>query len=145
MSTKLIFGSGKSQIEVIGPQKAIINQLLKEAIPEIKKTIEKELILRENYAKKRWPSRQERYGKSKRSRDKFRRLIRIIPPNQIQGELQNNAPYSWAIRAGKESNTPVKAGGFVADNLMWKIAKKRSALLTEKLANAIIQPIKMVK
>ena len=97
-------------IEIIGPQKDIALAIIKQAEPEIMRVLEQELKTRENFAKKRWPKRQRRYGRSSNSRNKFARTIRIVPPDSIEAALSNSAPYAWAIIAGKESNTPVKAG-----------------------------------
>ena len=145
MARRLRYSKGVGSIEITGPAKEIALAILEKAEPEIMKAREKELLIREKYAKARWPTRQKRYGKSSKSKQKFTRLIRVIPPNTIEAVLTNKAPYAWAIKAGRESNTPVKAGKRVANVLMWLPAKKSAKAIAEKLANAAIKPLKRVK
>ena len=143
--TKLRYGKGRGSIEIIGPQKEIAMALLNEAEPMIVKVLKQELATREAFARRGWPKRQKRYGKSNNSRKKFEKTIRIVPPNGIEAAFSNKAEYAWAIIAGKDSKTTVKAGKRVADVLMWQPAKKSAKMLTEKLATAVLNPVKKVR
>ena len=83
---------------------------------------------------------------SERSVDKFTDGIRIIQGGKaIEGFFRNDAPYAYAIKAasyskrGNGSASTVAEGKSVADETMWKPAKKNVNKLVKKLADAYVK------
>ena len=159
MARKLRYGKGKGSIEITGPQKELFEQALQEVASHTIKVIEEELDKNVDYAKKNW---NVRYGQpviskksgrtyirkeeSKGSVDKFYTGIRILNGGkQIEGFFGNDAPYAYMIEAAEYSKrkdgspSSVSQGANVADETMWKPAKKKVNKLIAKLADAYIQ------
>ena len=125
------YGKGKSAIEFSGTQRRLIMENLKKAEPIIMLILETEIEdLKEN-SERNWLVRQEKYGKSQRSKDKHRTGIRVIPPS--------------AIRVGRESKTSVPKGRKLADELLWKPAKKNADRIVLEIAKQTVRQLKKVK
>ena len=121
-------------------QKALFDQL-KKAHPIMIKTIKKEIKEVEKEAKKNWPIRQEKYGASQGSRNKFVTGLQVTK-DKVVGFVENRAEYAYVIMAGRESNTTVKAGKRVADALMVEPIKKAAKTASKEIADKIIQEVK---
>jgi len=159
MGTKLKYGTERGAITVDGDQKEIINDLLKAAEPAIMAALKDQVEELENNAKKNWPVRQQRKNRngsvkkdsqSLRSIDAFETEIRIIPPATIRASVTNTAPYAYAIRAGRKSESKnaqgqtisVKAGKRVSLELMWEPAKKGTKELLQTIGKETIRRLK---
>tara|TARA_R100000664_G_C2700508_1_gene101021 strand:- start:16 stop:441 length:426 start_codon:yes stop_codon:yes gene_type:complete len=136
---KLRYGKYKSSVEIEGPLKETIFKAMRAASSEIIDAIDKTVDDVEADAKKDWPVRQKRFGKSKDSKSKITGGVRLIPPNTIEGFVGNSAPYAWAIKAGRESDTSVQAGERVADALIWSPMRQKSDRLAVQIAEKIIK------
>ena len=80
--------------------------------------------------------------KSKRSRDsrgKLKMGIRVNQKFELVATLSNDAPYAWAIRVGKNSDTDMSYNTRIANELLWKPARKLTNKLAESLADEIIK------
>ena len=158
MARRIRYGKGKSSIEITGPQRELFEQALREVAGSTMKVLEDEIDERVEFAKKNWIVRgnrpiQKRNGtwytikqESERSVDKFTDGIRIIQGGKaIEGFFRNDAPYAYAIKAasyskrGNGSASTVAEGKSVADETMWKPAKKNVNKLVKKLADAYVK------
>jgi len=157
MARRIRYGKGKASIEITGPQRKLFEQALREVAGETMKVLEDEIDTRMAEAKKNWIVR---YGKpittksgkifvrkeeSKRSVDKFTNGIRIVDGGKaIEGFFRNDSPYAYAIKPAsyskRENGSPstVAEGKSLANETMWKPAKKNVNKLVKKLANAFI-------
>jgi len=157
MARRIRYGKGKGSIEIIGPQRELFEQALREVAGETMKVLEDEIDTRVKEAKKNWIVR---YGKpittksgrtfirkqqSKRSIDKFTNGIRIVQGGKaIEGFFRNGAQYAYAIKPAsyskRENGSPstVPEGESLAEETMWKPAKKNVNKLVKKLADAFI-------
>ena len=158
MARRIRYGKGKASIEITGPQRELFEQALREVAGETMKVLEDEIDKRVEYAKENWIVR---YGKpittkdgrtfikkqtSKRSIDKFTNGIRIVQGGKaIEGFFRNDAPYAYAIKPASyskrylQSSATVPEGESLAEETMWKPAKKNVNNLVKKLADAFIQ------
>lgn len=157
MSRRIRYGKGKASIEISGPQRELFEQALREVAGETMKVLEAEIDTRVKDAKENWIVR---YGKpitnksgrtfirkeeSKRSVDKFTNGIRIVQGGKaIEGFFRNDAPYAYAIKPASYSKrengsaSTVEEGKNLAEETMWKPAKKNVDKLVKKLADAFI-------
>lgn len=131
--------SGDSNIEKM-IQKALFDQL-KKAHPIMIKTIKKEINKAEKNAKQNWPIRQEKYGRSEGSKNKFVKGLEVSK-TQVVGFIENRAEYAYVIKAGRESNTTVRPGKRVADALLVEPIKKAAKKAAKEIADKIIQEVK---
>ena len=157
MAKRIRYGKGKASIEIKGPQRELFEQALKEIAGETLKVLENEIDNRVKHAKENWIVRYGkpitnksgktfiRKEKSKRSIDKFSSGIRILQGGKaIEGFFRNGAPYAYAIkpadysRRANGSPSSVQEGKRLADETMWKPAKKNVNKLVQKLADAYI-------
>ena len=159
MARRIRYGKGKSSIEITGPQRELFEQALREVAGATMKVLEDEIDERVEFARKNWnvrygkPVTNKRTGittikkeKSSRSVDKFTDGIRIIEGGKaIEGFFRNTAPYAYAIKAASYSKrdngsaSTVSDGKSVAEETMWKPAKKNVKSLVKKLADAYIK------
>ena len=158
MARKIRYGKGKSSIEITGPQRELFEQALREVAGATMKVLEDEIDERVEFARKNWIVRgnkpiQKKNGSwytvkqiSERSVDKFTDGIRIIEGGKaIEGFFRNTAPYAYAIKAASYSKrdngtaSTVSDGKSVAEETMWKPAKKNVNKLVKKLADAYIK------
>lgn len=79
--------------------------------------------------------------KSQDSRGKLRMTIRVNKKFELVASLTNEAPYAWAIRVGENSDTDMSYGTRIADELLWKPAKKITDKIAESMANEILKSI----
>ena len=157
MARRIRYGKGKASIEITGPQRELFEEALREVAGETMKVLEDEIDTRVKEAKENWIVR---YGKpittksgktfirkqeSKRSVDKFTNGIRIVQGGKaIEGFFRNNAQYAFAIKPAsyskRENGSPstVEEGKLLANETMWKPAKKNVNKLIKKLADAFI-------
>ena len=111
--------------------------------PMTEQSIKKELATIKKNAVQNWPVRQRKYGASKGSKRKIK--TDVSRKNQkVDGSISNLAGYAWAIRAGKESKTSVKPGKRIADELLYKPAKKAADRIAKKIANDLINNIRRI-
>ena len=121
-------------------QRALFDQL-KKAHPIMIKTIKKEINAVEKEAKKNWPIRQEKYGESEGSRNKFVKGLKVSK-TKVEGFIENRAQYAYAIKAGRESDTTVKPGKRVADVLLVDPIKKAAKKASKEIGKKIIEQVK---
>ena len=141
---KVQYKDGLATIDIDGAAQAMVLAMIRETAPIVMRELEAEVERLEANARSKWPSRQKRYGRSKDSKDKFEVGIRLIPPF-VQAFVANRAPYAWAIRAGAESDTPVKKGARVADVLLWQPARRGADRLAKRTAQKMMKASKQVK
>ena len=108
--------------------------------PITKKEIEKEIKSISTRAKSAWPIRQEKYGRSLKSRDKIQ--VSMGGNQTVIGQIKNAAPYAWAIKAGKNSKTTVAPGRRIAEELLFKPAKNSAKKIGAKIADAVLDNIR---
>tara|TARA_Y100000004_G_scaffold161242_1_gene189199 strand:+ start:134 stop:628 length:495 start_codon:yes stop_codon:yes gene_type:complete len=157
MARRIRYGKGKASIEITGPQRELFEQALREVAGETMRVLEEEIDTRMKEAKENWIVR---YGKpvtnkagvttikkqeSKRSVDKFTNGIRIVQGGKaIEGFFRNDAPYAFAIKPASYSKrddgsaSTVAEGKNLANETMWKPAKKNVNKLVKKMADAFI-------
>ena len=153
MARRIRYGKGKSSIEITGPQRELFEQALREVAGSTMKVLEDEIDKRVKFARKNWNVRgnkpiQKKNGSwytvkqiSERSVDKFTDGIRIIEG----GFFRNTAPYAYAIKAASYSKrdngsaSTVSEGKSVAEETMWKPAKKNVNKLVKKLADTYVK------
>ena len=128
-----------SQISIDGDD--VYLRALRAANPAIINALEHEIKRIEEEAQKHWPVRQKRYGKSQNSKDQFETSIKIIPPNKVRAAVENKAPYAWAIVAGPDTTGGVKEKRRVANELMWKPAKKGIRKVLEDIAKNTVKKV----
>ena len=158
MARRIRYGKGKSSIEITGPQRELFEQALREVAGSIMKVLEDEIDERVEFAKKNWIVRGNRpiqksngtwytiKQESERSVDKFTDGIRIIQGGKaIEGFFRNDASYAYAIKSASYSKrdngsaSTVAEGKRVAEETMWKPAKKNVNKLVKKLADAYVK------
>lgn len=161
MARRIRYGKGKASIEITGPQRELFEMALREVAGETMKVLEDEIDTRVKDAKENWIVRYGkpitnksgktfiRKEKSKRSVDKFTNGIRIVQGGKaIEGFFRNNATYAYAIKPASYSKrdngsaSTVAEGKNLANETMWKPAKKNVNKLVKKLANSFIADIK---
>lgn len=158
MARRIRYGKGKASIEITGPQRELFEQALREVAGSTMKVLEDEIDERVEFAKKNWIVRGNRpiqktngtwytiKQQSERSVDKFTDGIRIIQGGKaIEGFFRNDAPYAYAIKSASYSKrdngsaSTVAEGKSVAEETMWKPAKKNVNKLVKKLADAYVK------
>jgi hypothetical protein len=158
MARRIRYGKGKASIEITGPQRELFEQALREVAGSTMKVLEDEIDERVEFAKKNWIVRgnrpiQKNNGtwytikqESERSVDKFSDGIRIVQGGKaIEGFFRNDAPYAYAIKSASYSKrdngsaSTVAEGKRVAEETMWKPAKKNVNKLVKKLADAYVK------
>lgn len=158
MARRIRYGKGKASIEITGPQRELFEQALREVAGSTMKVLEDEIDERVEFAKKNWIVRGNRpiqksngtwytiKQESERSVDKFTDGIRIIQGGKaIEGFFRNDAPYAYAIKSASYSKrdngsaSTVAEGKRVAEETMWKPAKKNVNKLVKKLADAYVK------
>ena len=77
--------------------------------------------------------------KSQDSRGKLRMGIRVNQKFELVATLNNDAPYAWAIKVGKNSDTDMTFGTRISNELLWKPAKKITDKIAESMANEILK------
>jgi hypothetical protein len=93
---------------------------------------------------------QQRETISKGSIDKFRTSIRIVGTGEVEASITNTAPYAWAIRMGVDSTTAGGApifmplGRRVANELLWKPAKRQADKVAEVVADELVHNMRKV-
>jgi hypothetical protein len=139
---KLRYGKGTGSVEVTGELKEMILKALRNTDQILLDAVEEELTKIEQDAKKNWPTRQKKYGKSKGSKDKFSTGFRIVPPSTIEGFIRNTAEYAYAIKAGADSTTTVKEGDRVVVELVFNPTDKAVERLVKKVADALMDKMR---
>jgi hypothetical protein len=84
----------------------------------------------------------EKSEKSKDSKGKLKLTVRVNKQFELVASLTNTAPYAWAIKVGENSDTTLAYGTRIADELLWKPAKKITDKIAESMANEILRTIK---
>lgn len=144
MAKVLKYKSGKSSIEIDGLQKELILQTIRQAEPTISKVLEEETAKLAADSEKKWLVRDPKYGQSQGSKYMHRTGIRIQPPFTIQAFVENTAPYAWAIKVGKKSKSTLREGAPLADNVLWRPAKRRAKNIVEQIAVLTVKNLKKV-
>ena len=137
----LKYGKGRGSFEFDKEMSDLIIQSLK-ADSEIVEVLQNEVERLAKSSEQQWLIRQPKYGKSKDSKSKHRTGLRIIPPYTIEAFVENYAEYAWAIKIGRESKSNLREGKRLADEVLWKPAKKGAEDVAKKTANEIIKRLR---
>lgn len=73
--------------------------------------------------------------KSQDSKGKLKIGIKMDAQGQIVAFIENTAPYAWAIKVGKDTDTTLPLGARVSNELLFKPMKKASNIVAQKLAD----------
>jgi len=65
--------------------------------------------------------------------------VRVNQKFELVATLTNDAPYAWAIKVGGNSDTDMSYGTRIADELLWKPAKKITDKIAESMANEMLK------
>lgn len=142
---RLKYGKGKSSIEIEGTQRRLIMETLRSAEPIIMLILESEVEHLKEQSEKRWLVRQPKFGKSENSKGKHQTGVRVIPPTSIEAFVENTAEYAWAIRVGQDSKTSIPKGRKIADELLWKPARKNAERIVLEIAKRTVRQLKKVQ
>ncbi len=136
MARKITTKTGDVSADLSGDGLSFTEQLLKLAAPKTYKLIQEEFekILEE--ARQEWPVRKTG---SRGSKKKLSMGIRMSAEGEVVAFISNSAPYAWAIKSGKESETVVPYGKRVANELLWKPVKRASNKIARQLADEIVK------
>ena len=140
MSKTIRYGKGRGSVEILGKDRDMFYQIIKDADP-IEETTERLA----KQSEQQWFIRQAKYGESKGSKYMHRTGIRIIPPNTIEAFVENTAPYAWAIRVGRESSTNIRQGKRLADAVLWSPAKASVDKILKEIAEKTVKRIAGMK
>ena len=138
----LRYGKGHGSLEITGDLKRLIFKALQSSDDIMFDIIKEELDAIEANAKANWPVRQEQFGKSKNSRSRFKKGIRLIPPNEVEGFIRNTAPYAYAIKTGSGSSGNVEEGKRPAEELVFKPAEKAAQKIAQKIADDLMAKLR---
>lgn len=141
----LKYGKGKSSIEIAGTQRDLIMSTLRKAEPIVMWILDAETQKLKEDSERGWLVRQSKYGRSEDSKGKHRTGLRVIPPSTIEAFVENTAEYAWAIRVGRDSKTSIPKGRKIADELLWKPAKKNADRIVMEIAKRTVRELKKVK
>ena len=112
-----------------------IFKIIDKLIPNFNRTLQNEMeIIMEN-ARKNWLVRDKG---SKGSKDKFKVGVKLQGLKVI-GFVENLAPYAYAIRVGKKSQTNIRKGKRISVELLQKPLQKSSDKLSNLVFDAIIK------
>lgn len=132
-------GSG-ARVEINFNEQQVDNafiDFLDEIAPNIRRVFTEVTEQLQVEAKNNWPVRKR---KSKGSIDNFERGL-AITPDSVFAYFRNTSDYAWAIRMGAESKNRsgapimIPSGRRIANELMWKPAKKEADIIAEVLAD----------
>ena len=149
--------TGRASITMDKDMDKFFLDTIKKLAPNFEKTAMEELKKIEAHARENWPKRRprkifdRRTGKyifkeeSKNSWNKFKRGIRIDSNGNIVIFLKNMAPYSWAIKYGK--NPKNKSGERIiepqgrkaARELLTKPMRKSSKVIVKALSKDLFK------
>ena len=130
--------NGNVQADVKGATFA--EQLLRTVAPDAARIIEDAFDEIYTNAKQQWPVRKK--GRSRGSKNKLRKGIRITSTGQLSAYLENTAEYAWAIKVGVDTDTYLPLGKRVADELLWRPAKKQTKPIMDAVAKDIVKRLK---
>ena len=126
--TTIRYGKGKGSIEIKGKDRDMFLDIIRSAEPIVVKVLEDTTRKLAQNSENQWLVRQKKYGESKGSKFMHKTGIRIIPPYTIEAFVQNTAPYAYAIKVGRESNTNIRQGKRLADVVLWHPARDLSLI-----------------
>tara|TARA_R110000868_G_scaffold189732_2_gene433267 strand:+ start:4027 stop:4539 length:513 start_codon:yes stop_codon:yes gene_type:complete len=145
MSKTIRYGKGRGSVEILGKDRDMFYQIIKDADPIIVRVLEETTERLAKQSEQQWFIRQAKYGESKGSKYMHRTGIRIIPPNTIEAFVENTAPYAWAIRVGRESSTNIRQGKRLADAVLWSPAKASVDKILKEIAEKTVKRIAGMK
>lgn len=140
---------GNAKVTLEGPYKEMFQDMLRQAYPDIVRTLEATVTKIKNDAQEEWPVRRKN---SKGSVDAFE--IRFGLTNDgITVSLENDAPYAAGILAGKVKpslnrdgqQTTVPPSRLVWWELLWKPSKRATNKVVQALADELMDEVKKVK
>lgn len=142
MARKITATSGDVKATLSGNGFEYTERLLELAAPETYKIIQEEFSKILENAKREWLVRapnKRGFPTTKGSKKKLGMGVRLNRDMEIIAYLENTAEYAWAIRAGKDSDTTIPYGKRIADELLWKPAKKATDRIVKSLADELIK------
>lgn len=143
--TTLRYGKGKGSVEITGADRDMYLDIIRAADPIVVKVLEDTTKKLAQDSEKQWLVRQAKYGESKGSRFMHRTGIRIRPPSTIEAFVENTAPYAYAIRVGRDSDTNIRQGKRLADVVLWSPAQKSVQKVLQQIADATVKRIRGMK
>ena len=112
-----------------------ILKIIDKLIPDFRKTLENEMEIIMDNARKNWLVRAK---DSKGSKDQFKVGVKLKGLKVI-GFVENLAPYAYAIRVGKKSRTNIRKGKRISVELLQKPLQKSSDKLSNLVFDAIMR------
>lgn len=128
--------SGGASAQVSGAALDMFTQLLDKVAPNLKREMEEFALDLEKHARKNWLVREK---DSQRSIDKFYTVFYVTPDLTITTGVGNSAPYAFAIKVGKESNSNFAVGKNLAVEAVFKPAEKRIEELVDRIGDEILR------
>ena len=95
-------------------------------------------------AKKGWPVRQKRYGRSEGSRNKLKWGLEITP-SSVSGFVENLAEYADKIKAGPKSSGSTPEGEYVVGHLIVLPMIAAADKIAIAVGEELIQKIKEIE
>lgn len=155
-----VIKSGNTQVTFSRDLDNFFTGFLSKVAPNTKQILEATVMEIEQDAMRDWPVRQPvlrrnqsgqvigRQETTQRSYDKFETGYTATGRGEFIAFVRNTAPYAWAIKMGVESKNlrgqdiNLSLGSRVANEVMFKPAKKASNRVAEALASDLTQEIK---
>jgi len=143
--------TGRASVTMDKDMTAFFLGPLKKIAPNFEKEVQRAFDVIEKEAKEQWPKRQPRKIYDKRTRtysfkdesqnswNKFKRGIRLDSDGNIVVFLQNTAPYSWAIKYGKDPKN--KDGSRLIEPQGKKAARELLVKPMRKSSKAIVKAL----
>lgn len=127
--------SGNASIDLDGRALDMFHELVDLVAPDTKRALEDYVTRLHTHARRNWLVRA---NKSKRSIDKFYTVFYVSPDFRITAGVGNRAPYAFAIKVGKKSDSKVPEGKNLAVEVLWKPAQRRLDRLIDLVADELI-------
>ena len=131
MSKTIKNGSASAQLS--GSALSLVDDLLKKVMPKTSRFIQSEFERIVSDAKKDWLIREK---DSERSIDKFY-IQKRIKQDELVFVIGNSAPYSWAIKVGKKTDSNLKEGTRIANHLLWRPTLEAADEIAAQMAKEI--------
>jgi len=127
--------SGGATVDLEGKALDMFNELVDLVAPKTKQALQDYVFELEKHARRNWIVRK---FDSERSIDRFYTVFYVSPDFKISAGVGNSAPYAFAIKAGRDSETIVPQGKSLAIELLWNPSKRRLNKLVDEVADELI-------
>ena len=140
MDEKIKTTSGDVKTSLSGNGFTYTEKLLELVAPETYRLIQDEFTKILDNARREWLVRNPEINRGEPSKGSAKKLsmgIRLNGQGEIVAFLRNTAEYAWAIKVGQKSETSIPKGKRLANELLWKPARKASTKVVKSLSNEI--------